>query len=663
MRKIKRGLRKPPHIIVKRVLQESRAELERIALPRSVRKFTLSHLLKAVRQPSLTVLWDELAKRPFCSAMAGISSAEVNADEIINRAEKAMNKEVSLLGSGTISLGDIIDWHKDYKTGKRWQNAYFRNIEYNNPDLPSDVKFPWELSRLQWLIPVGQAYHLTKDEKYAVFAKTILTHWIENNPVGQSVNWACTMEAAMRIFTWSWFFHIFNASDAWQAEVFQIEFLTSLYWHAVFTERFIEVSDVNGNHFTADASALVVAGLFWHTGKKPQRWLTRGWQYLETEIVRQVHTDGVDFECSTAYHRLVAELFYIAAKYRMQHGLTVSSVYQQRLCKMGEFAQAYTRMDGSVPLWGDADDARMLPFGFQSINDHRYLPYLIGLLFNDDSLTAYTPGSIDEVVWWYGTQIDVSTQPNLTSEARAFIDGGFYIMRHQDDHVFIDCGEVGLAGRGGHGHNDCLSFSARLLGCDLICDRGAYLYTASYEQRNAFRATASHNTPQIDNAEVNRFIAPHYLWNLHYDAKPEVLSWVAQENEWLFKGRHTGYQRLRQSVTPERTISYKPADHVLSINDQLLGSGQHTVTIPLHLAVGVSIRQNGQSYFLHKGEDTFLLTWHSKHAWQVVVEPTTISPSYGVLIETCKLVWQIDAELPLDLEIQIMPWYVMDERE
>ncbi len=35
-------------------------------------------------------------------------------------------------------------------------------------------------------------------------------------------------------------------------------------------------------------------------------------------------------------------------------------------------------------------------------------------------------------------------------------------MRNNVDHVFIDCGPLGLAGRGGHGHNDCLAFEAVL---------------------------------------------------------------------------------------------------------------------------------------------------------------------------------------------------------
>ncbi len=51
-----------------------------------------------------------------------------------------------------------------------------------------------------------------------------------------------------------------------------------------------------------------------------------------------------------------------------------------------------------------------------------------------------------------------------------------------------------MRGRGGHGHNDILSFELFLNGFNVVTDCGAYLYTASREWRNRFRSTAFHNT-------------------------------------------------------------------------------------------------------------------------------------------------------------------------
>ncbi len=134
--------------------------------------------------------------------------------------------------------------------------------------------------------------------------------------------------------------------------------------------------------------------------------------------------------------------------------------------------------------------------------------------------------------------------PTIGIASAAFPEGGFYVMRNARDHVFIDCGPVGQAGRGGHGHNDCLSFEAVLDGVRLVSDCGAYVYTASAQERNSFRSTAYHNTPQIDGQEINRFVSWDHLWTLHNDAHPRVTRWEAGPERDVFMGTHSGYHRL-----------------------------------------------------------------------------------------------------------------------
>src|SRR5206468_3500651 len=80
--------------------------------------------------------------------------------------------------------------------------------------------------------------------------------------------------------------------------------------------------------------------------------------------------------------------------------------------------------------------------------------------------------------------------PSSALESKAFPEGGFYVLRSDRAHVIVDCGEVGMRGRGGHGHNDILSFELWLDRTNLVTDCGAYLYTASREWRNRFRSTA-----------------------------------------------------------------------------------------------------------------------------------------------------------------------------
>jgi len=602
MGKIRRGAKKPPKVILRRLSAEIKAEAERFLSPIRANRFNELSLLKETGASSLELLWSYLGSRTYpgvhlpidCDAYEGMCPGD--SQRIIKLANDAQLHQVDLLGSGAISLGERIDWFKDYKSGFSWAPAYFRNIDYNNPERPSDVKFSWELSRMQWLIPAGQAYLLTGGERYALNVREVLESWIEENPYAESVNWACTMEVALRILTFTWFFHVFHKSEAWREPAFRFKFLRSLYLHADFTQRNLESSDINGNHFTADAAGLVFAGLFWGECAAAKRWLKLGWEILCDELPRQVHPDGVDFEASVAYHRLVQELFFLPALYREGCGLPVPESYKERVVAMARFTAAYSRRDGSVPLWGDADDARALPLGGQSINDHRYLLGIIGSAWNVTELRQLFSGPLSEVFWLLGEESAAALPCDAASAAhpsRSFPDGGFFVMRNPQDHVFIDCGPLGLAGRGGHGHNDCLSFEAVLGGEHLVSDCGSYLYTASYQERNAFRSTSYHNTPQIDGQEVNRFIRWDYLWNLHNDALPLLRRWRPGAEYDLLQGGHTGYQRLTSPVTPVRTLMLDHHLHALLVRDEFEGGGRHAVGVPLHLSPSVTATGRG----------------------------------------------------------------------
>jgi len=582
------------------------------------------------------------------------------ANRIFRAAETALAHRVDLLGTGSVDLGTPIQWHRDFKVGTSWPVRFMRDIDYTNLASPSDVKVPWEVSRLQWLVPAGQAFRLTGDERYASAVRDVLDDWIAANPYGHGVNWTCTMEAAMRVFTWTWFFHVFCRSRAWADEGFQSRFLRVVYLHGEFTARYLERSDINGNHFTADAAAMVFAGLFFgHTGT-PQRWADDGWRLLCDEVQKQVLPDGVDFEASVAYHRLVLELLFLAARYREAAGLIVPDEYRARLVAMARFSLAYSRHNGSAPLVGDADDGRALPFGSQAVGDHRYLAGLIGAHWCVDDLKNGFSGPRSEIMWTLGRRAAASL-PASDAGARAvasaaFPHGGFYVMRNASDHVFIDCGPVGQAGRGGHGHNDCLAFDAVLDGVHLISDCGTYVYTANARERNAFRSTASHNTPQIDRAEINRFVRWDHLWTLRNDAVPELRRWEAGPESDVFVGSHSGYDRSDHAIRPVRSLVLRHRDHRLTLEDVIEGAGSHSVTIPLHLAPGVQARSvaPGRVVLAADGRE-FALQWSSVKTWTLEIVPTRISPSYGVVVPAVCLRWKRTGDLPVQFTMSVAP--------
>ncbi len=613
--RLRRALRKPPRVLARRLVLEASVELERLRAPRRGAAFDEAALLARTRGASIDALWDTtVARAPFAHAAPPVD--DVERARVLAAAEDGIARRVHLLGFGPAQLGTPIDWLRDPLSGERWEPGYAPRLQYVDLTRPSDVKLPWEISRMHWLLPVGQAYVLTGDERYAQAARDVIDEWIAANPYAMTVNWSVTMEVALRILTWSWLLGALGRSVAWRDAGFRSRFLRALWLHGDYTQRHLERSDVNGNHFDADAAGLVFAGLMF----EHPTWADDGWSLLVDELPRQVYDDGVDFEASAAYHRLVCELFLLPALYREQLGLSVPSDYRARLESMGRFTSAILHPDGDAPLWGDADDARALPLGGNATNDHRYLPALLGL-----------GGDSSEARWLLGSVVERPLPPRASA---VFPDGGVYVLASGADHVVVDCGPVGLAGRGGHGHNDSLSFEATLEGTRVITDSGSYVYTASAAERNRFRATAAHNTPRVDGAEQNRI--PESLWQLENDARPEPMLTEA----FRFRGSHSGYLRLAEPVRPIRTIALDPVAHVLVVHDDFAGSGSHAIEIPYHLAPGLAPGDPTENT-VRIG--SFTLRWRGD--WACTVEQAWVSPSYGVRVRNAKLVFRRNGTL------------------
>lgn len=649
---LRRALRRPPSFLYWRSRYELSALSEYWRAARRVRSLTETELCRRLRASSLSELWQRCASQPFPFVYPA-ERAQLDAlcpgefADIEAAAEAAHAHRVDLLGSGPVELGAKIDWLTDFKSGTRWPLQYWRYVTYGEP---ADVKVPWELSRLQWAIPLAQMYLLTKEERYAQAARDIVEQWIGANPHAWSVNWACTMEAAIRVFTLTYFFHVFHASETFADNGFRLRLLQTLFLHGDFTQRHIERSNINGNHFTTDAAALVFAGLFFGEGAAPRRWLRIGVRSLEREIRLQVFPDGVAWEGSVSYHRLLCELFLLPALYAESTGLKISPVWKERLRGMANFTAAYSANDGTSPRWGDADNGRALPMRDGALNDHRYLVGLVGSFLGDEVLLQKFSGSAAEIFWLLGPSRaeHVARSEAAPQTSQAFPNAGLFVLRHGENHVFVNCGSLAFAGRGGHAHSDLLGFEAILDGEKIVSDSGCYLYTSAVAERNAFRATASHNTAMVDSEDINRFI-PGELWVLRNDAQPIVRAWEPGSDSTVLAVGHNGFARLEEPVTVERRLVLDHARGSLTIEDRFDGQGSHAIVVPLHLDPAVTVEKFEQSRaVLSSNGKIFELTWNGTN-WKAAVESSRVAPSYGVVLASRQVRWTYQGNMPTTL--------------
>ena len=647
-----------PEALSMRVVGALNKKIDQKFLSYRLGLLTESKLLKALNVSNREDLFARLRLIKHPCRVNGLpqeTTSEIYLNEknrVVSQAKKVMSGNVSLLGCD-YDFGQNINWHLDYKSNISWPYSFFSEINTLDLDRANDVKVPWELSRLQWIIPVVQAWILTKDEMYSEYVKFIIKDWIANNKYGTGVNWACTMEPSMRVFTWVWIYQSLNKSKAWDDSKFKFLFLKTLYLHLLFIRRYIEITDVNGNHLLANCAALVVGGMFFGDGKQPNKWVKTGLSILENEIVKQVYDDGVDFEGSIPYHRFATELFFFPAVYCEVNSRKISRNYKKRVIKMAEFIKYYTKPDGTAPVFGDADDGRVLPFGEQNINDHRYLYYLVCSSWSKDKLINDIGGCDTENIWWQ--KDDIKKSKEVLSSIK-FPSAGNYIMRSANDYIFIDCGPLGLKNRGGHGHNDCLSFEAVLCGVNIICDSGSYTYTSGYKIRNHYRSGISHNTPMISNKEINRFIDDKNIWFLHCDAEPELIEWSDFNDYTVFKGAHTGYMRLQPSVKPIRTILLDKTYSAFVVHDEFTSYSNYSFKIPLHFDVGINIKKlNENSVLLEHKTKQFILEWENNDSWEVTDGFYDLSKSYGVKEKSARLCWHSKNGCKEPLTIYVYP--------
>lgn len=328
----------------------------------------------------------------------------------ISAADRTCAHFFDLLGSGLVPLGDKMDWHMDFKTGYRFdQHRYYAHVRPASYPGGYDIKVPWELSRCQHFVWLGQAYWFTRDEKYAREFVGQVEDWIVSNPWPWGVNWTCTMDVAIRVVNWLWGYHFFRESPS-LADAFRLTFYKSLIVHGRHIWHNLEnQGDFTSNHYLADLLGLIYLGILCSEFKEAQRWREFGLQELEQEMSRQVYPDGVNFEASTAYHRLTTELFLSATILARCNGYNFSPGYMERLEKMMEFVMCLTKPDGTVPLIGDNDNGRLHRLKVwdppeREWVDYRYLLAIGAVLFKRRDFAQAAVGQWEEAFWLWNTQ-------------------------------------------------------------------------------------------------------------------------------------------------------------------------------------------------------------------------------------------------------------------
>lgn len=612
---------------------------------------TLEEVLQAARgDPRLFVV--DLPRRETAALFEARPERRAR---ILARAAEAVAHRVSFLGADPVALGQRLPWHADFVSGYVWDGGiYYKDLvpilerEFGRG---RDVKIPWELSRCQHLPALGQAAWLTGDPRYYDEFRAQVTDWIRANRPPFGVNWACTMDVAIRAVNWIWAYALFR-DEVLQDLPFASLLFRSLFAHGRYVAANLENgTGVTSNHYLADLAGLLFLGVLFRGSPEADAWKGTAIAEIAREIEIQTWPDGADWEASTAYHRLVTEIALTALLLMERSGFRLPAL-RERVAGMLEYLAHYSKPDGLAPQIGDNDDGRLQILGEYDADrrDHRHLLAVAGAAWGDARLFGLAGPRWEEAVWFCGPDAVarlLEREAPAPPGSRLFPHAGVAVLRHGDVYALIDAGPVGLGGRGAHAHNDTLAVEIQAAGRDLIVDPGTGGYTRDLEQRRRFRATAAHNTVRVDGEEINPL--PDDPFALPGVDRPSIRRFVSRRGFDLVEAEHRGYLRLPDPVLHRRLLLLNKRTRRILIEDHLEGRGPHRLEFFFHLAPGTeAFVEDDLSAACRSGPVRFRIRPTLAPAGlRALRREDQFSPGYGRALPSLTLVYEWSGRLPI----------------
>ncbi|HEY0096961.1 MAG TPA: alginate lyase family protein [Archangium sp.] len=580
-----RGMARRVQGVARQALYRRRERLEEPRLLEAFGAATAEELAERALSSRPGGAWCEVRQRPsVLEALAELPGARERA---LARAGAALRGEYDVFGTKVcFGEGQPVDWSRDPVSGYRYPVLPVEQLRVEQPGV--DPKFPWVIGRLDCLVALGQGYWVSEDAAERSRLARAFVHqtldFLQANPVGHGVQWACPMEVALRAANLAQALVMFSDAPEARRPEFLVPVLESLAEHTAWVEAHLEDKGaVPNNHLVSNYVGLLVAGLLFPELPDAPRQVARAVAGLRTQMVAQVHPEGTSFEGSVPYHRLSVELFTLALVVARGQGVDLGAPYAARLHRMYEASRAWSSEQGLAPQVGDNDSGRVFPFQERDAREQGYLAPLGAALFGDAKL-AEGPFP-DEAAWLLGLS-GLECFRALPAAGPAvsvsYPAGGFHVLRGADAVVTVSAGPQGQHGVGGHSHNDKLSFELHLRGRPVIVDPGTGTYTRQPAMRNAFRSTAMHNTLEVDGVEQAP-LEPGRLFALPEAARARVQVFQPGAELDRLTVRHDGYRALSSPVGVERTFVLDKRERALGVTDALVGVGLHDVKGRIHL--------------------------------------------------------------------------------
>lgn len=571
----------------------------------------------------------------------------------------------------------ILDFWSNPVTSYTWLPKFYKEIRIA---IGNDIKYPWELGRMQYLPILVYAFRLFQETE-PEFAESCLNefenqvlNFIATNPVGYTVQWRSSMDVGIRLVNWLVSYDLFCSCNIVFDSSFKTLFLESIYKHILFLLNNLEWSEgLRGNHYFANISALVFSGAYLPQSSFTSQILAFSLQELIQETLYQFFPDGGNFECSTYYHFQTAEMLFFSLllllslnkkkveslldyeinRWNFSRKLKKSSSqkfqidkenlqiifpdeFQNLVRKIVQFSYALRKPNEEIEQIGDTDSGYFLRLNFffdsfehynecyDNVLKRQHFFHLVNLVSGNDFESGRSR------IFFAKTNYSRLSLPKekiyVLPKILYYQNFGLCIAKSSYYYFTFRCGYIGQNGKGGHSHNDQLSFTLFVFGKDFVVDSGTFCYTCSEEERNKFRSVLMHNTIVWNKTEQN-------LWKT---TNPDDLFWIY---------KHRTNSRLvlhdEKKIIAEHFAYGKPCRRqiLFELNrfefvEQLELYGEKLITINLYPSVEASINSN--FVYLRNNNVEICIIFPDSN---IEIKDSYYSPQYGLKIPNKKIIY------------------------
>lgn len=355
-----------------------------------------------------------------------------------------------------------------------------KNFSWNEKWEFKDQSTLWNfnLHYFEYLFSMLSAYKETGDKGY--FDKTIfcINEWINQNPIGKGIGWS-PYTIDLRLTNWISYYCI---TEKYLPTKFKLKMIESIHEQYIYLSKHIE-KDILGNHYFEDLKTLVLCSLFFQDDEMLQASLSA----LKKECREEILSDGMHFELSPMYHKIIFEgllRVIIALRGKGIKDKELESFIQPMLDVAWSFEEGLER----IPLFNDCGN-----------NVSKSLSSFVKICKNEFGII-----------------------PKFKSN---LIASGFYIYKWNKWKMIVDAGQVGPNYIPGHAHCDAMSFELFKDGKPVIINCGTYGYQC--EERQFFRSTAAHNTVMVNEVEQSQ------CWGAFRVAKRARVRVLSQNNKMI----------------------------------------------------------------------------------------------------------------------------------